>query len=117
MSSDMDMADLLGVFLEEAEEQLQHLDDGILELEKNPDNMDIIKEVFRAAHTLKGSSATMGLMAIADLTHAMENLLDCLRSETLKVTENVIDLLLDSIDALRTLVSQVSQGQPMELDT
>lgn len=117
MSSDMEMSDLMGVFLEEAEEQLQKLDDGILQLEKDPSNLEIIKEIFRAAHTLKGSSATMGLKDVADLTHAMENLLDCLRNATAEVTPDIIDLLLESIDSLRVLISQVSAGEPMDLDT
>lgn len=117
MSSEMDMSDLLGVFLEEAEEQIQRLDNGILHLERNPNDLDMIKEVFRAAHTLKGSSATMGLTPIAELTHVMENLLDLLRAEKMQANPEIADLLLSGTDALRTLISQVSQGAPMDLDT
>jgi len=117
MSSEMDMSDLLGVFLEEAEEQIQRLDNGILHLERNPNDLDMIKEVFRAAHTLKGSSATMGLTPIAELTHVMENLLDLLRAEKMQANPEIADLLLSGTDALRTLISQVSQGVPMDLDT
>ena len=115
--SDMSMSDLLGLFLEESEEQLQKLDDGVLHLEKDPNNAEVLQEVFRAAHTLKGSSATMGLTEIADLTHAMENLLDSLRSGSVTVTPEIVDLLLGSIDALRTLIAQVSHEEPMDLDT
>ena len=111
------MSDLLGVFLEEAEEQIQRLDNGILHLERNPNDLDMIKEVFRAAHTLKGSSATMGLTPIAELTHVMENLLDLLRAEKMQANPEIADLLLSGTDALRTLISQVSQGAPMDLDT
>lgn len=115
--TDMEMSDLLNIFLEEAEEQLQRLDDGILQLEKQPDDSEVLKEVFRAAHTLKGSSATMGFTELANLTHAMENLLDNLRNGAAKATPETVDLLLASIDALRTLVEQVSQGEKADLDT
>lgn len=115
--TDMEMSDLLNVFLEEAEEQLQRLDDGILHLEKDPDNLEILKEIFRAAHTLKGSSATMGFTEIANLTHAMENLLDNLRNGVTRATPDIIDLLLAGTDALRTLVGHVNQSEQAELDT
>jgi len=111
--ADMDMSDLLGVFLDEADEQLLKLDDGILQLEKDPSNMDIVKEVFRAAHTLKGSSATMGLSEIADLTHAMESLLDDVRNGQIGVNSDIVDLLLEGNDALRTLIGQVRDGEPL----
>jgi len=114
--SNMDMSDLMAVFLEEADEQLLRLDDGILQLEKNPQDTEVIKEVFRAAHTLKGSSATMGLSEIANLTHAMENLLDCLRNDTVSVSSEIIDLLLSGNDALRTLISQVKAGETLQID-
>lgn len=117
MSFDMDMSDLLGVFLEEADEQLQRLDDGILQLEKDPGNQEVIKEVFRAAHTLKGSSATMGLSEIANLTHAMENLLDCVRNGVKTVDSNVIDLLLAGNDILRTFITQLTAGESLNADT
>lgn len=117
MSADMDRSDLFALFLEEAQEQLMKLDDGLLQLEREPDNIEVIKEVFRAAHTLKGSSATMGFTEISDLTHAMENVLDRLRSGQLTASSEVVDLLLASTDALRELVAQVSQGGQANLDT
>lgn len=111
-----DMSDMLGLFLEEAEEQLQKLDDGFLQLEKNPGDIEILKEIFRAAHTLKGSSATMGLTELALLTHAMENLLDPLRNGVLAVTPAIIDVLLEGTDNLRVMTGQVSNGEPMNVD-
>lgn len=113
----MDMSDLLGVFLEEADEQLLKLDDGFLQLEKDPSNFEIVKEVFRAAHTLKGSSATMGLTEIAELTHSMESLLDSVRNQVVSVSPDIIDLMLAGIDALRKLIEQVRNGEPLSVET
>ncbi len=112
----MDMSELLGVFLEEADEQLLQLDDGFLQLEKDPSNIETVKEVFRAAHTLKGSSATMGFAAITDLTHAMESLLDGVRNETIAADSAIIDLLLAANDALRKLIEQVRNSEPLKVD-
>lgn len=117
MSFGMESSDLIALFLEEAEEQLQRLDDGLLSLESDPENLDIVREVFRAAHTLKGSSATVGLTQVANLTHAMENLLDCLRSGAVRVTSDRIDVLLAGTDVVRTLIAQLSDGQEMQTDT
>lgn len=117
MGFDMDSSDLIGLFLEEAEEQLQKLDDGLLHLENDPNDAEIVKEVFRAAHTLKGSSATVGLTPIAELTHAMENLLDCVRNGSAPATSERVDLLLRGTDLLRNMVDQVSRGEQAEADT
>jgi two-component system chemotaxis sensor kinase CheA len=117
MGFDMDSSDLIGLYLEEAEEQLQKLDDGLLHLENDPDDAEIVKEVFRAAHTLKGSSATVGLTPIAELTHAMENLLDCVRNGSAPATSERVDLLLRGTDLLRQMVDQVSRGEQAEADT
>ncbi|MCL5025279.1 MAG: chemotaxis protein CheA [Chloroflexi bacterium] len=99
--------DELVVFLEEAEEQLQLLDQDILVLEKEGPNADLLQEVFRAAHTLKGSSAAIGHERMASLTHAMESVLDCLRKDQLETSTALIDLLLESLDALRALKEEV----------
>lgn len=112
----MDMSDFLGVFLEEADEQLLKLDDGFIQLEKDPSNLEIVREVFRAAHTLKGSSATMGFAEIAELTHAMESLLDSVRNESVAVDSGIIDLLLSASDALRKLIDQVRNGEPLSVE-
>lgn len=114
MSDQMDMSDMLEVFLEEAVEQLQRLDDGFLALEKNPEDLQLVNEVFRAAHTLKGSSATMGFETIAKLTHSMESLLDGVRSGKQPVTPSGVDALLRSVDILRVLVEQTHNDEGSE---
>ncbi len=110
MTDNLNLSAMLEVFLEEADEQLLCLDKCIILLEKKPDDLSLVNETFRAAHTLKGSSATMGLGQIATLTHAMENLLDNLRSGSQKVSSPVIDALLKGVDLLRVLVQQSHDG-------
>lgn len=108
--------DELAVFLEEAEEQLQLLDQNTLVLEKAGPNADVLQELFRAAHTLKGSSAAIGHERMASVTHAMESLLDCLRKGQLDTSTALINLLLQSLDALRTLKEEVVTLEHSGLD-
>lgn len=94
----------MGAYIDGARENLDLMDKRLLELEQNPSNIEAVGEIFRAAHTLKGMSATMGFEKIAHLTHEMENLLDKLRNNQLAVTPPVIDLIFETFDILRTLV-------------
>lgn len=96
----------LQLFLEDSGEQLALLDQDLIRLEQDPDD-EILQGIFRAAHTLKGSSATIGHTKMAELTHAMEGVLDGVRHHTLLVTTPVIDTLLSSLDALRILLQEV----------
>ena len=79
----------LKVFLEETEEHIELLDNAIVRMEKEADNTDLIQEIFRAAHTIKGSSGMVGHTRMADLTHAMESLLDKLRNKKLSVNSQM----------------------------
>ncbi|MBC7324184.1 MAG: Hpt domain-containing protein [Moorella sp. (in: Bacteria)] len=108
---EMDMSQDLGIFLDEAEEQLQQLDEAIVKLEQTPDDPELLNTIFRAAHTLKGSSASMGFNRLATLTHRMENVLDLLRQGKRAVTREVVDLLLASLDRLRLLKNSVAAGE------
>ena len=81
----MELNQYLEVFIEESKEHLQACNEHLLELEKNPNNMAIVNEIFRSAHTLKGMSATMGYDDLANLTHQMENVLDAIRHQTISV--------------------------------
>lgn len=105
----------LKVFLEEAEEQLQLLDDEVIRLEKEATD-EGLATIFRAAHTLKGSSAMLGYTAMAKVAHAMESLLDKLRNGKVAVTPELIDALLHSLDALRVLTDELIDEQGVEVD-
>lgn len=99
MSAELDLSQYLDLFLQEADEQLEVLETEMVKLEKDPtkDRLDLI---FRAAHTLKGSSRAMGFSNFADVTHEMENLLDELRAGRKQVNTEVADALLACVDAL-----------------
>ena len=109
-------ADELKVFLQEVDEQLQLLDEDIIRLEKEADNVDLLQEIFRAAHTLKGSSSMVGLNNMAELTHAMEDLLDRLRKKTLTVSSELVDALLQSLDALKVLKEDLEAGNEESIE-
>ncbi|CAM3714100.1 chemotaxis protein CheW [Marinicrinis lubricantis] len=99
------------VFLEELEEQLQLMDDEILKLEQNGNSEQIIQSLFRAAHTLKGSSAAMGFEDMKQLTHEMEHLLDQVRSKAITISDPLIDLLFKSLDVLKQLKLDIESNQ------
>lgn len=106
----MDTNQYMEMFLEESREHLQSLNDGLLGLESNPEDLSILNEIFRNAHTIKGMSATMGYTKIAELTHDMENVLDLLRKEQLKVTEDIVDVLFKCVDSLEQMIESVGGG-------
>lgn len=98
--------DDLKLFCEEADEQIELLDTSLVQLEGEPDP-DLVQQIFRAAHTLKGSSATIGHKKMASLTHAMETVLDAVRQGRRRPTSDVVDALLAGLDALRVLADEV----------
>ena len=105
-----DMSQYLDVFLDEGREQLVLLETNILEMERGNHTPEMLQVLFRAAHTLKGSSRAMGFLAIGDLTHEMENILDALRLETLEVSTPIVNVLLSCLDALGALVESVGES-------
>lgn len=106
----MEVNQYLEMFLDESKEHLQSCSEHLLDLEKNPEDLAIVGEIFRSAHTLKGMSATMGYEDIADLTHKMENVLDAIRNEKIKVTPEILDVVFESLDHLEEMVSDISNG-------
>lgn len=106
----MDTNQYLEVFIDESNEHLQSCSESLLVLEQNPDNIEIVNDIFRNAHTLKGMSATMGFEDIADLTHKMENVLDAIRNHKIQVTAELLDVVFESVDHLEEMVSDISNG-------
>ncbi len=106
----METNQYMEMFLDESREHLQSLNDGLLSLENDPEDLSVLNEIFRNAHTLKGMSATMGYTKTAELTHDMENLLDMLRKEQLKVSEEIIDVIFKCVDALQEMIENIGNG-------
>jgi two-component system chemotaxis sensor kinase CheA len=107
-----EMSQFLGVFLDEASEQLDALESAVLNLEGGS-NPELVQELFRSAHTLKGSSQAMGLVSMGDVTHAMEDLLEKLRQGELNVTPMLVDTLFRSLDLLKRLKQEIAAtGEP-----
>ena len=109
MSAEFDMSQYVELFLQEAEEQLEVLEQEMLKLEDDP-SQDRLALIFRAAHTLKGSSRAMSFEHMAELTHEMENVLDQLRNNTISVNTEIADALLQCIDTLKLMVDSVREG-------
>ena len=106
----MGMNQYLEVFLDEGREHLQSINQNLLRLENNPNDMSIINEIFRSAHTLKGMSATMGFEDMANLTHQMENVLDGIRNGKLVFSSQLLDIIFGGIDHLENMIESIAEG-------
>lgn len=106
----MDTSQYLDVFIDESMEHLDVLYNQLLELENNPDDKSIIEEIFRAAHTLKGMSATMGFQDLANLTHKLENVFDAIRYDKVEVQADIIDVLFKTVDMMNDMVRDIADG-------
>lgn len=115
MSYELDMSQYLDLFLTEAQEQLEILEQETLKLEKEP-SQERLQVIFRAAHTLKGSARAMGFQHFAELTHEMENLLDNLRNGTVSVNTEIADALLSCLDSLNKMIELIGNGAGDNLD-
>ncbi len=107
---DINNEELLKDFFSEAEQQVLTLESNILVIENDPANHEAVDEIFRAAHTLKGGSATVEMHELAEFTHVVEDLLDEIRSGSVAVTETVIDVLLRSLDVIKAMLEARSAG-------
>ena len=106
----------LKLFLQEADEQLQTLDEDIIRLEKESNNPDLMQEIFRAVHTLKGSSAMVGHQRLSDIAHAMENVLDQVRKGLMAASPAIIDALLHGLDVIRLLRQEMVSPDTKPVD-
>jgi two-component system, chemotaxis family, sensor kinase CheA len=109
--------ELLKDFYMEAELQIDILEQNILVLENNPGNMDAVDEIFRAAHTLKGASATVQMNELAGFTHIVEDVLDEIRGGNIKVLPHTVDILLEAIDLIKEMLRYRSEGQIYDEDS
>ena len=106
----MDVSQYLEIFIDETNGHLQNLSDCIMTLEKEPENMDTINEIFRAAHSLKGMAGTMGFKRMQRLTHDMENVFQEVRSGNMNVTSGLVDVLFQCLDAIEAYLDNVKES-------
>jgi chemosensory pili system protein ChpA (sensor histidine kinase/response regulator) len=112
MAAPFDKSGIIEFFLMEAGEHIQNLNKGLLSLEKDPKNSSIIDELFRAAHTLKGSAAMMGFQGVSDVAHKAEDMLGQFRAGSVPIRKDTLNFLFDSVDAINILVDGVSSNKP-----
>ena len=106
----MDVSQYLEIFIDETKEHVQNLNSQILELEQEPENSDVINEIFRAAHSLKGMAGTMGFKRMQTLTHDMENVFSEVRNGNIKVNAGMIDVLFQCLDALEEYLGNIQES-------
>ncbi len=108
--------ELLKDFFAEAEQQVETLESNILVIESDPSNHEAVDEIFRAAHTLKGGSATVEMNELSEFTHKVEDVLDEIRSDRLQVSEPIVDILLSSIDVIKAMLEARQGGTVYQED-
>ncbi|PWB51746.1 MAG: chemotaxis protein CheA [Candidatus Methanoperedenaceae archaeon] len=112
-----DMSEYKEMFAVESAEHLQSMNEALLYLEKDPQNSETINIMFRAAHTLKGMSATMGFTNIKELTHNMENLMDRVRKNETKLDSSSIDILFECLDTLELMVDAPEKSSDINISS
>ncbi len=106
----MDLSQYLEIFIDETKEHLQTLNDQVLILEAEPDNIDTINEIFRAAHSLKGMAGTMGFKRMQRLTHDMENVFSEIRTGNMVVTADLVDAVFKCLDAIEGYLTSIQDS-------
>ena len=106
----------LEIFLEEANDHLRLLDESVVQLEGDQANQNLLQEIFRSAHTLKGSAAMLGYREMAEMAHAMESVLDGVRKGALPVVTSLVDALLHSLDVLVILKDDLAASRQPSVD-
>ncbi len=105
----MDVSQYLEIFIDETAEHIQSLSDNIMALENEPEDHDVINEIFRAAHSLKGMAGTMGFKRMQHLTHDMENVFQEVRNDKIKVNGDIIDVLFQCLDAIEGYLNIIKE--------
>jgi len=107
MAREFDLNKYSKLFVTEAREYLRSLNDSMVELEKRPDDRELLDQMFRACHTMKGMASMMNLVSVMETAHALEDVLDAIRDERLSATPAVAEAIFAGLDGLESMVSQV----------
>ena len=113
----LDMAKFLARFVDEARDHINKLNEGLVRLEKHPEDSETINDVFRSAHTIKGSSRMMKLNSITEVAHKMEDALGALREKKIGHSRDLANVLFKGIDCIAGLVEKVAASQELNTDT
>ncbi|MHB8857892.1 MAG: hybrid sensor histidine kinase/response regulator [Thermoleophilia bacterium] len=108
--------EFLQTFRAEAEERLRNLGEGLMALEGNPGDEELVKKLFREAHTLKGASGMMGFDSIRELSHRVEDILSAVQKQQLALDKSLTDLMLETLDSIEAMLPEQSTGEIPEVD-
>ncbi|HBG07576.1 MAG TPA: chemotaxis protein CheA [Geobacter sp.] len=114
MSIDCEDQELLEGFLAETTELLEKLDDDLISLEKSPDDAELMNRIFRSIHTVKGASSFLGFDLLVKVTHKTEDVLNRLRKAELTLNPQIMDVILEAVDLVKTLVADIKAGEIVE---
>lgn len=112
----MDLKRFHQIFVEEASEHLEIIENGLMQLEKTPDDADLLNAIFRSAHTIKGSSGTVGLPDISRFTHVMEEILEAMRAGDMSAEKQTISTLLQALDIIKEMIDAVADEEEYPFD-
>ena len=112
----IDITQFHQIFFEESFEGLEAMESALLDLSRGSGNSELIHEIFRAAHSIKGGSGTFGFSAVSEFTHVMETLLDEMREGQREINESALNLLLESVDVVRGMLEAARDGGVLEAD-
>src|SRR5579864_9280841 len=107
---DFDRQKVLAAFLAESEEGLERTEQALVAAENNPDNLELVEEMFRVAHTIKGNASALEFPVLAGFAHVLEDLLEAVRNREITFSRDVVSLMLQAVDALRALVPAAAKG-------
>ncbi|TGU74542.1 chemotaxis protein CheA [Geomonas terrae] len=116
MAIDCEDQELLDGFLAETTELLEKLDDDLITLEKSPEDADLMNRIFRSIHTVKGASSFLGFDMLVKVTHKTEDVLNRLRKVELRLNPEIMDVILEAVDLVKTLVADIKAGEIVERD-
>jgi two-component system chemotaxis sensor kinase CheA len=109
-----DMQEIISDFVTEAEESLDRIDPLFVELETNGEDKEILNDIFRCVHTLKGAAGFLGFQPVVDVAHTSENILKRLREGEIALSKRIVDAILASVDTLRVLIGHVKHGENLD---
>src|SRR5208283_2838189 len=112
----LDMAKYLARFVEEARDHVTKLNEGLVRLEKDPEDAETTNAIFRSAHTIKGSARMMKLTPISEVAHKLEDCLGAVREKKIRYSRELADLLFKGTDAISEMIEKTSAGQELDMD-